>query len=64
MIDTTTFLLTQDSPSGPIIRLEESRFLPVADDDEPNHVSVGGFIASVIAAVLLLGTGAYLYFAL
>jgi hypothetical protein len=66
MLDTTTYLLTQNNPAGPILRPAEPMAHELFDnsDDDLGEPSRGRVIGGLISLVLLVGTGAYFYLTL
>lgn len=64
MLDTTTYLLTQDNPGGPIVRQAEPMPHEIYSDGIGDHRLTGDrLIAGIISLVLLVGAGAYLFLA-
>lgn len=65
MIDTITYGLTKDLPSGPIYRPAEPmpHELFVSDEDD-RPLTRGRMIGGVISLALLAATGVYLFLAL
>ena len=67
MLDTTTYLLTQNNPAGPILRPAETmprEFLGDEIDDDTGGPSRGRLIGGLISLVLLAATGVYFYLTL
>lgn len=67
MLDTTTYLLTQNNPAGPILRPAESmphELFSDEIDDDTGAPTPGRLIGGLISFVLLAATGIYLYLTL
>ncbi len=65
MLDTTTYLLTQNNPAGPILRPAEPmphELLCDEIDDSAGAPTLGRLIGGLISFVLLAATGVYFYF--
>lgn len=65
MIDTITYGLTKDLPSGPIYRPAEPMPHEIyGDDDDAAPLTRGRMIGGIISLCLLAATGIYLFLVL
>lgn len=64
MLDNATFLLTQTSASGPILRPEDPPLFDMDEEVDDRPVTRGRVIGGVISLALLAATGAYLALAI
>lgn len=65
MLDTTTYLLTQDGEAGPIMRPEDPPLFDHRDIQETTRpLSPGQFIGGAISIALIAARGLYMFVAL
>lgn len=65
MLDTTTYLLTQHNPGGPIVRNAEPlphEMYATVEEDLP--LTRGRLIGGVLSLCMLIGVGVYLFVSL
>ncbi|MCZ4343987.1 hypothetical protein O4H52_20460 [Sphingomonadaceae bacterium G21617-S1] len=65
MLDTTTYLLTQQNAAGPMLRQEEPPLIDLTDSDAGGvNPSLGATIGGVISLGLIVAAGTYLALAI
>lgn len=65
MLDTTTYLLTQQNAEGPMLRQEEPPLIDLTDPDAGDvNPSLGATIGGVISLGLIVAVGTYLALAI
>lgn len=64
MIDTITYGLTKDLPSGPIVRPYEPVLHGAGEHDEPASMTRGRLIGGILSLGLLTMCGVYLFLAI